>query len=39
MKIEEKLTRLRELMKENGFSAYIIPTDDFHSSEYVGSYF
>ncbi len=39
MKIEEKLTGLRELMKENGFSAYIIPTDDFHSSEYVGSYF
>lgn len=39
MKIDEKLTRLRELMKENNFSAYIIPTDDFHSSEYVGTYF
>lgn len=39
MGIDEKLTRLRELMGENGFSAYIIPTDDFHSSEYVGDYF
>ncbi|MDE6882399.1 MAG: aminopeptidase P family protein [Lachnospiraceae bacterium] len=39
MKIDEKLDRLRELMKEHGFAAYIIPTDDFHSSEYVGSYF
>ena len=26
-------------MNENSFSAYIIPTDDFHSSEYVGDYF
>ena len=39
MRIDEKLTRLRELMNENSFSAYIIPTDDFHSSEYVGDYF
>ena len=39
MRIDEKLTRLRELMGENNFSAYIIPTDDFHSSEYVGDYF
>lgn len=39
MKTDEKLTRLRELMKERNLSAYIIPTDDFHSSEYVGSYF
>lgn len=39
MKTDEKLTRLRKLMKENNFSAYIIPTDDFHSSEYVGEYF
>ena len=26
-------------MKENDIQAYIIPTDDFHSSEYVGDYF
>ena len=39
MKIDERLDRLRELMKEHDFAAYIIPTDDFHSSEYVGSYF
>lgn len=39
MKIDEKLKRLRGLMNEHNFSAYIIPTDDFHSSEYVGDHF
>ncbi len=39
MKTDEKLKRLRKLMQERNLSAYIIPTDDFHSSEYVGSYF
>ena len=39
MKKDEKLEQLRKLMQERNFSAYIIPTDDFHSSEYVGSYF
>lgn len=39
MKTEEKLQQLRELMKERKIDAYIIPTDDFHSSEYVGEYF
>lgn len=39
MKTDEKLEQLRKLMQERNFSAYIIPTDDFHSSEYVGSYF
>lgn len=39
MKKDEKLEQLRKLMQERKFSAYIIPTDDFHSSEYVGSYF
>lgn len=39
MKTDEKLELLRKLMQERDFSAYIIPTDDFHSSEYVGSYF
>lgn len=26
-------------MKENGIDYYVIPTDDFHASEYVGDYF
>lgn len=26
-------------MAERGFRAYIVPTEDFHSSEYVGEYF
>lgn len=26
-------------MKETGIDAYLIPTDDFHGSEYVGEYF
>jgi Xaa-Pro aminopeptidase len=38
-KIKDRLQLLRKLMRQNGFSAYIIPTDDFHSSEYVGDYF
>ena len=38
-KIEDKLNALRSIMKEKNFSAYIIPTEDFHSSEYVGEYF
>ncbi|MBP3477310.1 MAG: aminopeptidase P family protein [Lachnospiraceae bacterium] len=38
-KVEEQLQSLRQLMKQRGLAAYIIPTDDFHSSEYVGEYF
>lgn len=34
-----KLEKLRRLMKENGIDYYVIPTDDFHASEYVGDYF
>ena len=39
MNVDDKLNALRNLMKERGLSAYIIPTEDFHSSEYVGEYF
>ena len=39
MKIDEKLNALRDLMKERDLSAYIIPTEDFHGSEYVGEHF
>ena len=37
--IKERLDSLRELMKERGISAYLVPTADFHGSEYVGDYF
>lgn len=35
----ERITALREKMRERGIDAYIILTDDFHASEYVNSYF
>ncbi|MBR2540597.1 MAG: aminopeptidase P family N-terminal domain-containing protein [Mogibacterium sp.] len=34
-----RISRLRDLMAENNFDAYIIPTADYHQSEYVGEYF
>lgn len=37
--IQERVNALREKMKEYGVDMYLIPTDDFHSSEYVGDYF
>ena len=37
--IEQRLAALRALMKEKGVDAYLVPTDDFHASEYVGEYF
>ncbi|MDY3250255.1 MAG: aminopeptidase P family protein [Candidatus Choladocola sp.] len=37
--IQERLCALRALMKEKKMDAYLIPTDDFHGSEYVGDYF
>ena len=37
--IIERLNTLRTIMKENKLDAYIIPTNDFHGSEYVGDYF
>lgn len=39
MGITSRLSDLRKLMAQNGLSAYIIVTDDFHGSEYVGDYF
>ncbi|MEG2544618.1 MAG: aminopeptidase P family protein [Longicatena sp.] len=39
MTIIEKLTALRKLMKERGMDVYMIPTSDFHETEYVGEYF
>ena len=37
--IQARLQALREKMQERGVDAYIIPTADFHESEYVGAYF
>lgn len=37
--VSERVAALRRRMKEAGVDAYYIPTDDFHGSEYVGSYF
>lgn len=37
--MRQQLTDLRTRMKEAGVSAYVIPTTDFHGSEYVNDYF
>ena len=39
MTIVERLDALRKLMKEQNMQAYVVPTDDFHGSEYVGDFF
>ena len=39
MTIKEKLNALRQEMKKRAIDIYIIPTSDFHESEYVGDYF
>ena len=39
MTIPEKLQALRAVMKANGIDIYVVPTDDFHQSEYVGEHF
>ncbi|AWZ47973.1 peptidase M24 [Clostridiaceae bacterium 14S0207] len=35
MEVKERVKKLRELMKEKGIDAYIIPSADAHQSEYV----
>ncbi|QNM14550.1 aminopeptidase P family protein [Fusobacterium hominis] len=39
MKIADRVLKLRELMREKGIDVYIVPSVDFHQSEYVGEYF
>lgn len=39
MTVTERITALRKKMAEKGINAYLVPTDDFHGSEYVGDYF
>lgn len=37
--IQERLKKLRTTMKEAGIDCYIIPTSDYHNSEYVSAFF
>lgn len=37
--IAERLAALRELMQERRMDAYLVPTSDYHESEYVGEHF
>lgn len=39
MSIPERLKNLRAVMADKGVDVYIVPTADFHQSEYVGEYF
>lgn len=39
MEIANRIAALREQMKEKGIDIYVIPTSDYHQSEYVGEYF
>lgn len=39
MMIKERLQELRSAMKERNIDYYVVPTSDFHESEYVGEYF
>lgn len=37
--IRERLGKLRESMKASGIDCYLIPTSDYHDSEYVSGFF
>lgn len=37
--IQERLKALREEMKKRNIDIYVVPTSDFHESEYVGEHF
>ena len=39
MDIDNKIAKLRALMKEKSINAYIIPSTDSHQSEYIPDYF
>ena len=39
MVITERLAQLRRSMAQHGMDGYVVVTDDFHGSEYVGDYF
>lgn len=35
----DRITAMQAVMKEKGVHAYVVPTSDYHESEYVGDYF
>ena len=37
--IQERLQKLRQKMQESDIAYYIVPTNDYHLSEYVGEHF
>ena len=37
--IKQRIEKLRSIMKEKNIYAYIMPSSDYHQSEYVGEYF
>ena len=37
--IKNRIEELRKIMNQKSIYAYIIPSSDFHQSEYVGEYF
>ena len=37
--INDRIERLRNIMKKKDIYAYIIPSEDYHQSEYVGEFF
>lgn len=37
--VQDRIEGLRRLMKERGIDAYLVPTSDYHESEYVGEHF
>lgn len=39
MTVSERIKKLQNLMTQKNIDAYIVPTADFHQSEYVGEYF
>ncbi len=39
MEIKERIEKLRRLMADRKIDMYVIPTADFHQSEYVGEHF
>ena len=36
---KQRIENIRDLMKEKNIYAYIVPSSDYHQSEYVGDYF
>ena len=39
MNVSERIAGLRGEMQREGIDIYIVPTADYHHSEYVGEYF